>query len=265
MNMHQQIDEGFSDVLKRWRKRRRVSQLELSSLASISSRHISFLERGRAKPSRDMVLKLGAALNIPPVEVNAGLTVAGFAHAYPSAKLNDENVRALQSVMITMLENQLPWPAVACDQSWEILRSNTAATHLFELLGLDNQKNLMHAMLGADDPQGPLLNWPKVAQLMLRRLDAEQLQRPDDVDLKRIRMRLANHPRLRFSPIDESQTLDVVVPITLRCGASQLSLISVVAQFGGVQEITYSGVHIEMFFPADKATETYFKQLGTDA
>ena len=258
MNSSTHVAEGFAGVLKQWRKRRRLSQLALSTLAATSSRHISFLEKGRAKPSREMVLKLGAAMDIPPSDINAGLTLAGFANAFPKALLNDESVQTLKRVVDTLLNNHLPLPAVACDQSWEILNKNAAAKHLLELANMNSQTNLMQTLLAADQPDGPLINWPEVAQLMLRRLDAEQLQRPDDVQLQHVRSRLAGHPRLVAAPLSENTSLDVVVPIKIQADGVILSLISMVAQFGAVQEISYSGVHIEMFFPADDATEQYF-------
>lgn len=261
MNLSPLTDDGFADVLKQWRKRRRLSQLELSSLASISTRHISFLEKGRAKPSRDMVLKLGSALNIPPADINAALTVAGFAQAYPKTKLSDESVLALHNVVNAMLEKQMPWPAVACDHSWNVLNLNRSGSHLMKIMGLDNETNLMQAMLlGADKPE-VIINWPEIAQLMLRRLDAEQLQNPDDTNLKQVRHQLASHPRLAEASLPETNMLSVVVPVKVQVGESTLSLISMIAHFGAVQEITYSGLHIELFFPADETTTKYFESV----
>ena len=259
MNNPQYSDDDFASVLKNWRKQRRLSQLELSSISDTSSRHISFLERGRAKPSREMVLKLGAAMDIPPGDVNAGLTLAGFAPAYPKAQLNDKSVQILKTVMQTMLDNHSPWPAVACEHSWNILSKNTAATHLLELAGLNTHTNLMQAMLKADDA---FVNWAEVAQLMLRRLDAEQLQRPNDTELQAIRRELANHPKLGSATLQESCELDVVVPVKIRANGTMLSLVSMVAQFGAVQEITYAGVHVELFFPVDEVSKRYFSQLN---
>ena len=259
---HHNTMDGFASVLRQWRKRRRISQLELSGIASTSARHISFLEQGRAKPSRNMVLKLAAAMDIPPLDINAALTKAGFSNAFPTAKLGDNSVKSLQFAVDSMLENHLPWPALVVDQCWDLLSTNLVADHLLQLLGTVEQDNLVIALLRADDVNGPVVNWLEVASLILSRLDAQQLQRPDDDALKAMRMKLRAHSRLRDYEPEESQELSVSVPIKLRVGDQVLSLNSMVAQFGAIQETTYSGMHIELFFPEDEVTDQYFKSFG---
>jgi len=260
MSAHNDSD-GFAGVLRAWRKRRRISQLQLSCIASTSSRHISFLEQGRAKPSRNMVLKLAAAMEIPPMDINAALSKAGFSSAFPTADLGDESVKSLRHAVNYMLKNHLPYPALVVDQCWALLNVNPAADHLLQLLGPEQQDNLVFALLSADDADGPFINWLEVANLILSRLDAQQLQRPDDDALKSIRDTLRAHPRLREYEPEESQELSVSVPIKLKVGDEGLSLISMVAQFGAIQETTYAGIHVELFFPEDDVTDQYFRQL----
>jgi len=132
---------------------------------------------------------------------------------------------------------------------------------LLELLEANGQDNLVFALLGADAIYGPFINWPEVANLILSRLDAQQLQHPGDDALKKMRMTLSEHPRLRDYSPDDTKELNVSVPIKLKVGSETLSLISMVAQFGAIQETTYSGIHIELFFPEDEITDQYFKQL----
>jgi len=260
MSVHHNSIDGFAGVLRGWRKRRRISQLELSTIASTSSRHISFLEQGRAKPSRNMVLKLAAAMEIPPVAINAALNKAGFSNAYPTAQPGDDSVKSLRKAVERMLKNHMPWPALVVDQCWMMLNTNTAAEHLLQLLGAAGQDNLLLALLAADEPDGPFVNWVEVASLILSRLDAEQLQRPNDEGLQAMRATLQAHPRLQDLPADDETQLSVTVPIKLRIADEELSLISMVAQFGAIQEITYSGIHIELFFPEDELTEQYFER-----
>jgi len=255
---HHEID-GFGGVLRQWRKRRRISQLELSGIASTSARHISFLEQGRAKPSRNMVLKLAAAMDISPLDINFALSKAGFSTAFPTAELNDDSVKSLRRAVDSMLEKHMPWPALVVDQCWALLNTNAAADHLLQLLGSADQDNLVFALLSADDIDGPFINWPQVANLIRSRLDAQQLKHPKDEALKAMREKLNVHPRLQNYEPEESRELDVSVPIKLRIGDEELSLISMVAQFGAIQETTYSGVHIELFFPEDEATDQYFR------
>ena len=261
MSVTQNSVDVFANQLRNWRNRRKLSQLELSAIAAVSAKHISFLEQRRSQPSREMVLKLGLAMDIPSIEINAALTMAGFNTAFPKAKLDDKNVEPLRAALNSMLEKHLPWPAFVCDQAWNLHNTNSAAKNLLEVLGVSEHSNVMQAMVSADDPAGPFTNWPEVAGLMLQRLDAEQLQRPEDTSLRNIRSHLRAHPRLQREPLDESQELNVVVPIKFRVNGEDLSLISMIAQFGAVQEITYSGLHIELFFPEDNATANYFKCL----
>lgn len=254
-------DNGFADSLKQWRKRRRISQLELANLAEVSSRHISFLEKDKAKPSRNMVIKLGMAMRIPPIDVNAGLSAAGFSQAYPKAQLNDKSVVALGNAVQMMLDNQMPWPAVVCEESWDMVKANAAAHHIFELAGLNTHTNLLEAILLSDDPNGAIVNWPEVAHLMLRRLQAEKLEFSDNDIRRRMLQHLTHHPRLENLEFPETSTLDVFIPIKIRINDATISLISMVANFGAVQEITYSGLHVELFFPADEFTKVYLTDL----
>lgn len=253
--------DGFSNILRDWRKRRRLSQLELSTLASISSRHISFLEKGRAKPSRNMVLKLASALDISPGDTNVALAISGFSNAFPETTIDDESVEILHKAVSSMLNNHQPYPALVCDQSWKLLKTNSAADYILELLGARKNYNLMFAMLAVDDPEGVLINWVEVAHLMLRRMDAEQLQKPYNETLQSIRAKLRSHWRLQGEEFVHADGLSVYIPIKLRVGETVLTLISMIAQFGGVQEITYSGLHVELFFPADDVTERHFQQF----
>jgi len=209
-----------------------------------------------------MVLKLAAAMDIPPLDINTALSKAGFSIAFPTAELNDESVKSLKRAVESMLENHLPWPALVVDQCWALLNTNAAADHLLQLLGADDQENLVFALLGADDINGPFINWPEVANLILNRLDAQQIRHPDDNALKTMRMTLSEHPRLRDYAPEEAQELNVSVPIKLKIGDEVLSLISMVAQFGAIQETTYAGIHVELFFPEDEITDQYFKRLA---
>ena len=183
---------------------------------------------------------------------------AGFAPVFPKAELDDESVATLKTAIDTMLTNHMPWPALACDNQWNLLHSNDAATLMMKLLGADDSSNVMQAMLAADDPDGPLINWPEVARLMLQRLNTEQLHDPANQTLQSLRSQLQNHHRINESATQDDQPLSVVVPIKLRAGDKELSFISMIAQFGAVQEVTYAGIHVELFFPEDAETVEYF-------
>lgn len=246
----------FGTILRDWRGRRRYSQLDLALAADTSARHISFLESGRANPSRKMVLRLAGTLDIPRAEVNVGLACAGFAPVYPQLDRDAESMRSIRRAIDTMLTNHSPWPAIACDAQWNLLQANPAAIKLLQTLNAAGATNIMQAMLAIDGVDSPLLNWPEVARLTLTRLRAEQLQQPDNPGLNELLHRLKHHPRIEEE--DDRQMLGVVVPLRVRTPDVTLSLFSMIAQFGSVQEITMADVRIELFFPEDDETVAYF-------
>jgi len=249
----------FGLILKQWRNRRRLSQLELSLLSSTSARHISFLERGRARPSREMVQKLAMSLEIPRSEINAALVVAGFAPAYPKAEFDSDNVAILRRAIESTLDKHMPWPALACDSDWNLIKINPAGEHIMAILGTGAATNVMTAMLAAGEPDSDFINWPEVARLMLFRLNAEQRDDPDNTALQALRAQLAAHPRINENPTPDAEELSVVVPIKLRVDDKILSFISMIAQFSAVQEITYSDIHVELFYPEDELTIEYLQ------
>lgn len=249
---------AFGPFLRDWRSRHRYSQLELALAAETSSRHISFLESGRANPSREMVLKLAATLNIPKVEINNGLLSAGFAPIYPQLDRDAKSLKAIHQAIDTTLANHSPFPAIAFDAQWNILQSNPAAVQLVKALEATQATNVMQIMLATDAADSPLLNWPEVARLALARLRTERLQKPDDPTLKELQQHLSQHPRIHEDCDGQKKELGVILPMRIRTPETVLSLFSMIAQFGSVQEISMSEVRIELFFPEDSATADYF-------
>ncbi len=248
----------FGTLLRDWRGQRRYSQLDLALAAETSARHISFLESGRANPSREMVLRLANTLAISKAEVNSGLVGAGFAPIYPQLDRDAESLSAIRHAIDTMLTNHSPWPALAFDPQWNLLQANPAAIQLLQALNAEEATNIMQVMLSADAPESPLLNWPEVARLVLARLQAEQIHRPNEPMLSDLKQRLKQHPRIHEGQVDERRELGVVVPMRVRTSETTLSLFSMIAQFGSVQEITMADVQIELFFPEDDVTAKYF-------
>jgi len=252
----------FGSILREWRNRRRFSQLDLASAADISARHVSFMESGRANPSREMVIRLANTLNIEPVDVNAGLLSAGYSPAFPVLDRDADSLSAIRRAIDSVLANHSPWPAIACDATWNLLQANDAALHVMQLFNLPSADNIMQALLSSDDPAGPLLNWPEVARLILMRLQAEQLQRPHDELLAAVAEQLRNHPRIGEDIDAAASDPGVVIPLKVRATAGEtISLFSMLAQFGSVREITMSDMKIELFFPADDDTVEYFAKL----
>ena len=137
-------------------------------------------------------------------------------------------------------------------------KPNPAAMRLLEVLNAAGATNIMQAMLAIDGVDSPLLNWPEVARLTLARLRAEQLQQPNHPGLNELLQQLKQHPRIDEGDVDDRQAMGVVVPIRVRTPETTLSLFSIIAQFGSVQEVTMADVRIELFFPEDDVTVAYF-------
>lgn len=253
---------NFGPTLREWRTRRRFSQLDLAHTANISARHISFLEKGRANPSREMVLLLGSTLDIPLAEVNSGLQSAGFSAVFPALAPDADGMRVLQNAIDTMIQNHSPYPAIACDAHWNLQHANSPAHHIIELLGGSNGKddciNVMSLMLQCDDPAGPILNWPQVARLVLTRLRTERLAAPDNAILNQTIEQLSVHPRINETQQLQFQQADVVIPLQIKTENETLSLFSMIAQFGSVQELNMNDLRLELFFPQDDVTIQYF-------
>jgi len=250
--------EAFGNIMREWRSIRRFSQLQLSVEAEISSRHLSFLESGRAHPSRSMVMKLGDALQMPKAMVNQALGAAGFTPAFPQLPPDDTALAPVRAAVDYMLINHAPLPAIAIDRHWDIIGANPPALELFAIGGVAGAGNVIDAMIAfAEDDL--LENWVEAAYLFLVRLRVEIAHYGGDHTLERYADQIARHPRLKGAALDQIDLSQAVAPTIFNIGGERLSLFSTIAQFGTVQEVTASDIRIEMMFPADDATRRYFE------
>ncbi len=247
---------AFGGVIREWRGVRRLSQLQLSLEAGTSARHLSFLESGRAKPSRSMVLKLADALNMPKQAANQALHVAGYAPAFPALAPDDRALAPVREAVSFLLKSHSPFPAVAIDRRWNLIGANDSALALFAAIGAGEQINMLEALLFVSDAD-TIENWEENALLVLSRLKSEIAHYGGDEELEALASRFASHPRLLAydRPVDYSQA---VVPTIICLGDLRLSLFSTLAHFGSVQDVTASEIRIELMLPADEATRRYF-------
>jgi transcriptional regulator with XRE-family HTH domain len=247
----------FGTALKAARNSRRVSQLVLSLDAGVSARHLSFLESGRAMPSRDMVLTLAEALALPLSARNQLLNAAGFASAYPASPLSSEAIAPFRAILRTMMENHAPFPALLCDRHWNVLEASpSAAAMLSPLLeGWSGPPNVFR--LTACHPRSAdfIANLPEVLHESLERLALEQSLAGDDpvlADLIAVtRAAAARYPY-------RTRTRSPVLPVSYRGLAGPLSFLSVVAQCGTSEDVTVRDLRLELLFPADEATRAAF-------
>ena len=249
----------FGAILKDWRKVRRFSQLDLSLEAEMSARHLSFLESGRANPSRSMVLRLSEALQLPRPAANQALNAAGFAPVYPSLSDDAPELEPVNQAIATMLDHHDPFPGYAIDRHWNIVASNTGAEMIIALAAPGGPANLIEILIACAGLD-LIENWDEVAVLTLSRLRTEILELGGDETLSAMAGRLAGHERVRQVDMGSIDLNQAVIPTIFRVGEERLSLFSVIAQFGSVQDIKAGETRIELMFPMDEETSRFFER-----
>ena len=253
----------YGETLKEWRSVRRMSQLDLATAADVSQRHVSFLETGRAKPSREMVIHLAIALDVPLRERNAMLTAAGFSTEYTETPLTEPALDQVRGILETLLQSHEPFPAIVVDRGWDVLLANDAAMK-FTAAMLDPASPVvtggMNAMKLILHPEGVrrfIVNWDQVASAALRRLEHELTARPTDAALQALRDEILGYPdvpALRRAPALPTAA-DLMVPFHYRLGNIELKLFSTIATIGEAHDITLAELRLETFLAADPATE----------
>lgn len=245
----------FAETLKTWRKARRFSQLELAGRADVSSRHLSFLETGRAKPSRTMIARLGEALDLPLAARNQMLTHAGFAARYPRRSWEDEALAPVRAALAHIMENHAPYPAFALDRDWRVVDMNGPSRQLFGVFGLSEGGSLIEIILRGE-VQAMIENWPEVAHHTAQRLRTESAAQGGSPVLDAAAEALAQ------TPYPGAHTGPPVLSTIYRAGGMRLSLFSTIAQFGTPEDLILDDLKIEMFFPADPETEAALRAMA---
>jgi transcriptional regulator with XRE-family HTH domain len=248
----------IGDLLRDWRRRRRVSQLDLALDAGVSARHLSFIETGRARPSSDMVLHLAQELEVPLRERNRLLLAAGYAPVFEERSLEDPEMHAVRQAVLLVLEGHDPYPAVAVDHGWELVAHNHGAELLMAGLPEHLLEPPMNVLRVSLHPEGLA---PRIANLrqwrahLLERL-ARQAAVSGDPSLNVLHEELAAYPapRERDADVEVIASNDVVVPLALEVGDVQWRFLSTVTTFGTAVDITVEELAIESFFPADAQT-----------
>jgi transcriptional regulator with XRE-family HTH domain len=245
------------EQLRAWRSRRRLSQLDLALDAEISARHLSFLETGRSRPSRPMLLRLAERLGIPARDRNVLLVAAGFAPALPERSLDDPALAAARRAVDLVLKAYEPFPALAVDRHWHLIAANAGLAPL--LVGvaphlLEPPVNVLRLSLHPEGAAPRIVNLPEWRAHILHRLEA-QVEASADSALAAL---LAE---LRAYPGGTGPTADthggVAVPLVFRAGERTLSFLSTTTMFGTPIDVTLTELAIEAFLPADEATAVY--------
>ena len=260
--------QPVGSLLREWRQRRRLSQLDLALGAEVSARHLSFIETGRSVPSRQMVLHLAQRLEVPLRERNALLLAAGYAPAFRARPLSDPALDAARQAVELVLAGHEPYPAIAVDRHWSLLASNRAAARLLTGVApalLEPPANVLRLSLHPDGVAPRIKNLPEWRAHLFARL-AHQVEVTADPALADLLAELRAYPAPDGPPPGaEADPAGVVVPLRLAGPAGTLSFISTTTVFGTPVEVTLSELAVEAFFPADAATAAYLRAAAEAA
>ena len=276
MDTHPPPTSGEIDVgslLRAWRQRRGMTQLDLALAAELSAKHLSFLETGRSLPSRETLLRLGRILDVPLRDRNMLLVAAGFAPSYRKTPLDDPAMAQVRRALTFLLERHEPYPAVAIEPGWTVLMANDAYVRLVGWLADTDLgggrgvavhgeppivgSNALAPLFDPDGLRSRVANFDEVAPIMLMRLHREAVRHPAARDLLRRLQASFDCPSPWMAPVDDAQLL---VPLVMAYAGARVSMFSTLTSLGTAQDITAQQIHIETFFPADDASEAFFRQ-----
>lgn len=249
----------FGNALRHWRTLRRLSQLELASLAGTPPRHVSFLETGRARPTEGMVRRLALALDLPPEDQNGLLSSAGFAPVFLARALSDEALAGVQFVVHRLLDSHEPFPALVVNAWYDVLAVNRGAAALLAALGVPMDgalaeaaaPNLVDLLLTTLHPS--IVNHDEVVRTTQLRLRRDLAARPADTRLtdllERVTQSIASRPKRTVS--DDATPDSPVLLTRFRTPHGILDTLSAFVHFGGAHDVTVHGLHVELIYPAD--------------
>ncbi|BCP54052.1 transcriptional regulator [Kaistia sp. 32K] len=247
----------IGEQIRDWRQRRRMSQMDLAGDAEMSTRHLSFIETGRSRPSRDMVLKLAAELDVPLRERNLMLVAAGFAPVYRERRMDDAAMAAARRAVARILDGHEPYPALAIDRHWNLVAANAAVLRLVAGVSpalLEPPVNVLRLALHPDGLAPRTVNLAEWRRHLLARL-AHEIDLTGDTVLADLLDELRAYPsRSDARPAAKEDLGGIAVPFRVRSGDETLSFISATTLFGTPVDVTLAELAIESFFPADDET-----------
>jgi transcriptional regulator with XRE-family HTH domain len=262
-----QMSTSFGSRLRWWRVHRGRSQLDLAGAAGTTQRYVSFLESGRTQPSREMVLRLAATLDVPLRQQNALLLAAGFAPAWRESDLAAPELATVNHALNHMLAQQEPFPAMVVDRRWNVLRINAGAGRLMAFLtgpspapAATGTVNMAEGLMSPDGLRPFLVNWQDVAIYFLRGVQADAIADGTQATAELLQRLLVypGVPALSHVPALE-ELPSPVLAMHFRKGQTSLRLFTTIATLGTPQDVTVQELRIESFFPADADTAEVFR------
>jgi transcriptional regulator with XRE-family HTH domain len=247
-------------LLREWRERRRLSQLELALGSAVSARHLSFIETGRSRPSREMVLHLAERLEVPLRERNRLLLAAGYAPVFSQRTLSDEEMAPVREALERFLAAHEPYPAIVLDRLRNLVAMNEAVGVLTEGVAphlLEPPANALRIALHPEGMAPQIVNLEEWSGHLLQRLRRETAVSAD-AELERLYAELAGYPNVNVTvelkAAETPSPADVVLPLLLRRRGRELSFFSTIAVFGTALDVTLAELMLEAFYPADEQT-----------
>jgi len=263
-------DAAFGVQLRAWRLTRHLSQEELAGRAGVSSRHLSFVENGRSQPSRELVLALAGALDVPLRERNTLLAAAGFAAVFRASPLDSAELAHLRRAIDHVLEQQEPFGAVVVDGAWNVIRVNRGAQRLFQCFpatsaaGLDAMRNLVLGIVHPEALRPYIVNWADVAGHLVARLHREVAAHVGDDERARLLARVVAQPGVpaEWRGYTPGRSTAPFIPVHLRTADLDVKLFTMLTSIGTPLDVTAEEIHIESYFPADDASEAALRALA---
>jgi transcriptional regulator with XRE-family HTH domain len=262
MNFRRMQGTSFGSLLKQWRQSKGLSQLSLAAACRVSQRHLSFLETGRAMPSREIIVRIGTELNIPLRHRNELLLAAGFAPLYSETNWAAPDVAPIRKAVELILARQEPYPAIVLDGLWNIQLANTGATALFKLLSACGRPvtNIMKAVFDPRDLRSSIENWDSLAAHLKVRLrqHAEMHGASEAFRTLVDEVNKLDPSNLRISSL---LTTDPLLWISVRKNRFRARLFSTITTLGTAYDVGLQELSIECFFPADEASARKLEAL----
>lgn len=259
----------FGNLLRRWRDQRGVTQLALAERAGVSSRHLSFLETGKAQPSREMVQRLAAVLQVPLHDQNTWLAAAGFAPLYGERELGAPELEHVQRALDFILEQQEPYPAIVVDGAWNVRMRNAAVYRIFSRFQgarVRGDDNAMRTIFHPDGLRQFIVNWQEFAYSLIQSIHAEEASGayPAAAELRRELLAYPGVPEQWHTP-DPLAIVPPLLTMKLRNGDLALSFFSTITTFAKPRDITLQQLRIECLHPADDVTIAFAARVHAEA
>jgi transcriptional regulator with XRE-family HTH domain len=262
------MTNDFPATLRKWRTLRKVSQLELALRTGLSQRHLSFIETGRANPSRECVLQICSGLDVPLRDRNALLNDAGFASLYKESSLPAPNLEHAQRALELLLRQHEPYPAMVLDPLCNIVMANSGMATLTRLFPIGEeatnpqQPNLIHLMLAPSGMRQYVNGWEHFAKRTLEHLRCERTAHPLNQEIESLEADFVQKAGEIAAVPKQTEPLDI---LEMENGGIRARMFSMITTFWPANDITLSELRIELLFPADRSTEELFQTAARHA